>query len=294
MIDSPDVSVVLAVRNEAIYIREALSSICSQGGLSFEVIVVDDESTDGTHALASEFAGPALRVLRNPGRGKVSAFNLGVAESRGDFICLFAGDDIMPPGSLAARWHAVRDRGAAAVGLCKIQTMCDDARHDGLIIPRRQGRGALSGASPLMGREATARLFPVPESLPNEDTWMELAVTYLPRLNVVHSDMIGCRWRIHEHNSMNLRFDFGTFNSRYTQRMAALSLFRDQHCEELSSEALQELDGLIECEIARAEGSAIGVLRSRAALVPKFRALAYTNAAMYGIRSRLYGLLSGW
>jgi glycosyltransferase involved in cell wall biosynthesis len=288
-----DISVVLAITNEAIYLREALASILAQSGPRVEVIVVDDASDDDSFAIVSQLEHPSVRLFRSPGAGKVAAFNFGVSRAVGEFVCLFGGDDIMPADSLAARWQSVRGRGGPTVGLCKIETLCADKRHDGLIVPRRSGRGSLSGASPLMNRSAVARLFPVPEHLPNEDTWLELAIRYLPGLDVVHGDIIGCRWRIHERNSMNLRFDFATFNTRYTQRMRALSLFRQHHAG-LSPSIKRELDGLIECEFARANGKAIGVLMSRTSWLPKLRALAYTNAVMYGVRSRFYSFLLGW
>src|SRR5690349_18216650 len=106
--DGVDVSVVMAVKNEQRYLESALRSVCSQSGVSLEVVLVDDGSTDDTHAIASRLLAelPMLKLHRNPGQGKCAAFNFGVRNSRGRFVCLFAGDDIMPEGSLATRWLA--------------------------------------------------------------------------------------------------------------------------------------------------------------------------------------------
>jgi len=297
----PDVSVVLAVKNEATHIQEALASILDQWALDYEVIVVDDGSTDDTLGIvAREYPDSiecgCLRLYANPGVGKVSAFNYGVAQSQAPFVCLFAGDDIMPVDSLAARWHTIRNCPAdrAIVGLSKILTMSDDDKEDGVLVPRTPGRGALSGACYMMNRRAVERLFPVPEHLPNEDTWLELALTYLPDVTLVHSDIVGCQWRVHANNSMNYRVPFGEFNRRYTARMAAIGQFLQRHLGELTDQGRRTLAALARCEEYRASGRLLGVLTSGAPLVPTLRAAALSTPIMYAIRRRLYGLLSGW
>jgi len=293
-----DVSVVLSVKNEEIFVKSALESILAQTGLSFEVIVVDDGSTDATHAIVSGMVDKHanLHLARNPGRGKCAAFNCGIRQSKGKFACLFAGDDLMPQGSLAQRFAAVKDRPPQnqVVGLCRLITMSEDKRFDGHLVPRKPGRGVLSGQSYLMNAAAVARLFPVPEDLPNEDTWLEIAVTFLSGLDVVHSDVIGCAWRVHQGNSINMLVGFDEFNKRYTTRMRAYAVFYDRHKDELTAEGRVGLLGLIKCEENRKAGNMIGVLASPVGLVPKLRALSFTNKRIYWIRARLYGLLSGW
>lgn len=292
-----DVSIVLAVKNEEIYVESSLSSILAQSGVNVEIIVVDDGSADATHAIVSRMvtAHPNLHLFRNPRVGKSAAFNYGVSQSHGKFVCLFAGDDIMPEGTLAQRLAAVRGRPPQneVVGLCRLVTMSENKRFDGHVVPRKPDRGALSGVSYLMNRAAIQKLFPIPETLPNEDTWMEIAATFFPTLDIVHSGVIGCAWRVHSGNSINMLLGFDEFNRKYTIRMRAFEMFYDRHKDELTSAGRAELRGLIECERNRAHGRVVGVLLSRAGLVPKLRALAFTNRSFYWIRARLYGLFSG-
>jgi len=294
---SIDVSVVIAARNEQIHIESAVLSVVRQAGLVHEVVVVDDRSTDDTHAIVERLlpAYPMLRLLRNPGAGKCAAFNFGVSQARGRFVCIFAGDDLMPEGSLAARWNLLRDLPAdrPAVGLCKLVTMSETRRFDGHWVPRASGRGALSGISPLMSRPVLDVIFPVPESLPNEDTWMELAVLHFPGWTIVHSDIVGCRWRVHAGNSINMMAPFPEYNRKIPARMKALDLFDRKYGPELGDNR-RVLQAKIECEAQRSSGSMLGVLRSPVGWVDRLRALSITNAFMYGVRSRLYGLLSGW
>ena len=121
-----------------------------------------------------------------------------------------------------------------------------------------------------------------------------MAVTFFPGLDLVHSDVIGCAWRVHQGNSINMLAGFDEFNKRYTIRMRAYSVFYDRHKDELTEEGRAGLLGLIKCEENRKAGNVIGVLLSPVGVVPKLRALSFTNKAFYWIRARLYGLLSGW
>lgn len=292
------VSVVIAVRNEEQHVREAVSSITSQALVEFEVIVVDDNSTDGTWRILNEIAQGDARVklIQNPRKGKNSAFNLGVSLAKGDYVCLFAGDDIMPQGALSGRVNAISNTDPAepVVGLCKLQSFSEDKRFDGHVVPKGEGRGGFTGVSYLMSRAAVSRIFPVPEALPNEDTWMELAVTNLPGLIHVHCGVVGCMWRVHGGNSINMQLDFHSYNEKYTQRMKAISLFFDRHGAELEASKRRELARRVACEEARASGSVVGVMFSKARFVERLRALSTTNRFMYDMRRRLFGLLSGF
>lgn len=293
-----DVSVVVAVKNEEKYVSSAIESILAQEGLRHEVIVVDDGSTDATFAILSDLQKryTQLQLARNPRAGKCSAFNHGVALAQGRFTCIFAGDDLMPAGSLAARLAKVSalPDDEPVVGLCKLVTMSEIRRYDGHMVPRAPGRGALSGISPFMNRLALQTIFPVPETLPNEDTWMELAVLHLPSLRVVHSDIIGCQWRVHAGNSINMLVPFPEYNRKITARLKAYSLFLEKHRAALDEPGRRDLEAKVACEQQRSAGSMLGVLRSPVGWVDRLRALSITNSALYNFRRRLYGLFSGW
>jgi glycosyltransferase involved in cell wall biosynthesis len=86
--------------DEEAFITEAVESVLAQTYPSFELIVVDDASTDRTAAIAAAFDG--VRVLRRATRGGVAAAgNTGVAEARGEYWTIFDADDVMPPERLA-------------------------------------------------------------------------------------------------------------------------------------------------------------------------------------------------
>jgi glycosyltransferase involved in cell wall biosynthesis len=291
-----DVSVVVAAKNEASHVEEAVRSIISQQGLSFELVFVDDGSTDDTYSKVERLLeGTHHRLVRNPSKGKVSAFNHGVSLAQGEWVCIFAGDDIMPEASLVKRWQAVKDQrsGKPVVGLCRLICISTDKRFDGTVVPKDPAKGGLTGVSYLMDRPARAMLFPVPEVLPNEDTWLETGVLHFD-LEIVHSGVIGCKWRVHAGNSINMMVGFRDYNKKLTPRMAAYAMFLAKHGSELAPESRAALEGKVKLESARKSGDLIGIARSGATIKNKLRAAALSTPVLYEIRRRLYRLMSGW
>jgi len=97
----PHVSIVLATFNERENILETIGNIFENLGPSTEVIVVDDDSPDGTWRLAQDLADPHVKVIRRVGtRGLASAFNRGIMESRGAIVGWMDADMCMPPAML--------------------------------------------------------------------------------------------------------------------------------------------------------------------------------------------------
>jgi cellulose synthase/poly-beta-1,6-N-acetylglucosamine synthase-like glycosyltransferase len=114
------VSVLLPARDAAATIAEALSGLLAQRSAPpFEIVAVDDASTDGTGALLAETArqDPRVRVLPGLGRGLVAALELGRAACAGELIARMDADDLVHPDRLRlqAEWLAGHPE-AGAVG----------------------------------------------------------------------------------------------------------------------------------------------------------------------------------
>lgn len=99
---APLVSVLLPVRNGERYINDAISSILSQSLSDFELIVVDDHSSDGTAGRLSAFANTDSRLvlLQSSQPGLVPALEAGRARARGRYIARMDADDIAAPSRL--------------------------------------------------------------------------------------------------------------------------------------------------------------------------------------------------
>lgn len=101
---NPIVSVVLPVYNGERYLHKAIESILSQTYRDFELLIIDDGSTDDSQRIISGFADPRIRLLVNEHRLKLSgALNRGMTEARGKFIARMDADDIARPERLATQ-----------------------------------------------------------------------------------------------------------------------------------------------------------------------------------------------
>ena len=89
----PTISVVIATYNRANYLSETIESVLAQTFRSFELIVVDDGSSDNTREILQSY-GDRLRVYYQPNRGPSAARNLGVRHARGSWIAIQDSDDV--------------------------------------------------------------------------------------------------------------------------------------------------------------------------------------------------------
>jgi len=102
----PRVSVVIPTHDRRIFLRKAIASVQSQTFEEWELIVVDDGSTDGTLEYVEEVAqdDSRIRLLAHQKCGNVARLrNLGVRESQGYYVGFLDSDDIWHPGKLEAQ-----------------------------------------------------------------------------------------------------------------------------------------------------------------------------------------------
>ena len=107
------VSVVVPLFNKACYIERALRSISAQTLSDFEVIVVDDGSTDGGDRIAEGYADPRFRVVRQPNSGPGAARNRGAAEARAPYLAFLDADDAWRPAFLETGVRILDDHPSA-------------------------------------------------------------------------------------------------------------------------------------------------------------------------------------
>jgi glycosyltransferase involved in cell wall biosynthesis len=107
---APEVSIVIPTRNRwSLLSRRGLPSALAQEGVEYELIVVDDASTDETPERLRALAEPRLRVLRHERPGRVArARNAGLQEARGEWIAFLDDDDVWAPHKLRLELEAVR------------------------------------------------------------------------------------------------------------------------------------------------------------------------------------------
>lgn len=131
------VSVVVPLFNKAPYVERCLNSIRRQTARNFEVVVVDDGSTDNGPAICKGWLTNRDRLIRQPNAGEGAARNRGVAESKSEFIAFLDADDewdetflqeteaaygLCPEAALVATGYRVIDASTRTTEIC----LCDN------------------------------------------------------------------------------------------------------------------------------------------------------------------------
>ena len=96
----PTVSVVIPAYNAEEYIAETLDSVLSQNYSDYEILVIDDGSTDHTGEVLAHY-GDRIHLFQKPNGGPASARNLGLKHARGRYIAFLDSDDLWHPEKLA-------------------------------------------------------------------------------------------------------------------------------------------------------------------------------------------------
>ena len=110
----PTVSVVIPTYNRAALLREALESVFAQSFSDYEVIVVDDGSTDGTPRMIEQYADRVLYIWQE-NRGAAEARNRGTAAARGEWIAFLDSDDMWHREKLARCLERAGSEAEAAI-----------------------------------------------------------------------------------------------------------------------------------------------------------------------------------
>lgn len=237
------VSVLIANYNYARYVAEAIESVLRQTYPHVEVIICDDESTDGSPTVIERYGQRDARVtlIRQPHAGAVVAANRAYAASRGEIICLLDADDCFAPNKIEMIVRHFAEHPESGLALHPMMLIDTDGREIGHIpfltqfeagwiakrVIRRGGRWRYMPTSALcLRRELAERLFPVPETASFSDGYIYVLgpllapVSHLPdvlthyRLHGMNASEHGrnaaqaqkaVRWRVSFIESVNAR-----------------------------------------------------------------------------------------
>lgn len=296
------VSVLMAAYNEARHIEAAVTSVVTQVlDAQLELVCVDDQSTDDTWPTLQTLAQqhPQIKVFRNERKGKCEAFSLAFSHSSGDLVLLLAGDDMLPPGALQARispWlKQTPADGTQYVSACKYRTFSTDKRLDGMVIPKLEGKGALSGGTVVFSRTLAEQMFPIPQGLISEDLWLRCHFEYLDSTRIVDVPEVGLLYRLHDGNSLRRDVDFATKNEDIRRRAIVYGMFLERYRGSLGAAARDALERLSALEILRSRRCSISILCFKGTnLVDRGRALVYSKPLLYWFHRKLIRLSTGF
>ena len=118
---SPLISVIIPTYNCGTFIKEALDSIFTQTFTDYEVIVVDDGSTDNTREVVGHFLGK-VRYIHQENKGVSAARNTGIKNAQGQFTAFLDADDVWLPKKLELQMKAISE--SALIGLVACGLFC--------------------------------------------------------------------------------------------------------------------------------------------------------------------------
>jgi len=154
------VSVIIPAFNAQGTLRRAVASVLAQTHEDFEVLIVNDGSTDATGAVADELAGEddRVRVIHKENGGPSHARNVGLSASRGQFIQFLDADDVILPHKFEVQIRALRDDPGAAAVYSQCASVDD---FSGELYPATKGEAPLPLLDTLSYRNWFANMTPL-------------------------------------------------------------------------------------------------------------------------------------
>jgi len=229
---TPRVTVIVPTRNRARYLPQALASVFDQTRGDFELIVVDDGSTDRTQDVLGRVADPRMTVIRQDPRGISAALNAALASTRSPYVARLDDDDLWLPDLLETQVGALEERPDAGF----VYARCELMAADGAPRPGTHGAPLRYPADPfrsLLYGDCTTSITSVYRRgvLEEAGGWREgalycedwdLALRAARNHGVAFVDRVLGRVRRHESNS--IRLTSSAFDTRLAARERVLDV----------------------------------------------------------------------
>lgn len=137
-----DISVIIPVYNVEQYLNKCLDSVINQDFDSFEIIIVDDGSTDGSLETAKEYEDKyrnKIKLITQTNKGSGGARNTGIEAAQGKYIMFVDSDDTIKPGTLSYLYQEIQ-RADADIAFFGIEFVKDDGTVNSALRPTENER----------------------------------------------------------------------------------------------------------------------------------------------------------
>jgi glycosyltransferase involved in cell wall biosynthesis len=133
----PVVSVIIPTYNRVGVLRRSIQSVLAQTYRDFELIIVDDGSTDNTEEVVRSYSDPRIRFIRQEkNRGAAVAYNIGIKAAHGEYIALLDSDDEWLPKKLERQMELFQQDKKGDLGLVLCEVLALGRHGDSHIIPK--------------------------------------------------------------------------------------------------------------------------------------------------------------
>lgn len=180
-VNAPLVSVVIPAFNAAGTIKETIDSVLEQSYQDFEIIVVNDNSTDSTEAIIKEYDDPRIKLFAHKAGSASKSRNKGVQNALGKYIAFLDADDVWLPTKLEMQLQALQEVSTAKVAYCWVDCIDEEGKflrksnrfsesgdvYEEMLVHNFLG----NGSNPLILKETFSEIGGFDESLPNAEDW---------------------------------------------------------------------------------------------------------------------------
>ncbi|RRN77381.1 glycosyltransferase [Pseudoxanthomonas sp. SGD-10] len=209
-----EVTVFMAVYNGSAYLRDAIDSILSQTFKDFELLIINDGSTDNSVDIISSYTDPRIRLLHNEqNRGLLFTRNRGVQEARGEYIAILDCDDIAVTDRLETQYNFLQLH--KDIAMCGGHSIYIDENGipTGYILkqPTHNILANMLFVNPFVNSTLMIRKSVIEEVggyrdyAPAED--FDLSLRIAQKYEVANIDAVLVKYRIHQHNISGTQTD---------------------------------------------------------------------------------------
>ncbi|MBU1142747.1 MAG: glycosyltransferase family 2 protein [Firmicutes bacterium] len=285
------ISIIMPAYNEEKYISKAIESILNQTIKEFQLIIVNDGSTDKTSEIVRTYEKKYKNIeCIEPGKiGKNSAFNLAAKLVTGDWIYFMGADDVLPFNALEI-WEkqTLNSSSSDLVVLSgKMKIISDNPKYSDLILPKKKKRLNYSGPLTLMSKQVLNNILPLPTNFPNEDTWWSLYFRFFVKNQIKVNEII-VYYRIHNNNAISKNLNFDDFSLKYHSRYIVRIEFIERFKNNLSHKELKQLNTEMKIEHLRYNKKTFSIIFSKGLNAKdKIRTVFFSSKFLYSIKIKL-------
>lgn len=234
-ITNPFVSILMPTYNQAHFIRDAIESVLRQQHTNFELIIVDNASTDNTANVVGEFIDDRIQYIRNQKNiGMVANFRKALEHSSGDYVCFLSSDDWIEPQFLNWATQVLDSHRECVFAFCGVNTFGISNKQYVWplpeIIPGREfvqeslsrGKNLVHLCSCLARRHNVSEVGIEPLIFFDWTLWLRLAL----RGSVAYTPRLLANYRIHGNNET--RQSLSSIREHYSALRQSVSAFSEK------------------------------------------------------------------
>jgi glycosyltransferase involved in cell wall biosynthesis len=242
---APTVSVVIATYNYGAFLPKALDSVLTQTFADYEIIVVNDGSTDNTDEVVKPYLEhPKVRYYKKANGGQATAKNLGISKAKGEYVAFLDADDFWLPEKLERQLKLFRENPAVGVVYSAIRTVGPEGEEvpfempacvRGKILKRLYGNSFICFSSSMMRRELFEKYGVFDESFGmaiDYDLWLRLSL--VTEFDFVPEPLVFFRLG---HGQMSSNLDGRDYWARFIEKR-----FRESHPERVTPEMMKDCE----------------------------------------------------